>query len=253
LSLPTFETLTGAWIAVAIVALLALRGRRAAYGRYIEGSRAPLVGARYGWIGMESISAIGFALIFFNSDRTRALVPIVFFAMWELHYINRSWIYPSLARIKGHQMPISIMLLSIIFNVVNLSLNGYWLFHGGPLRDPSWLRDPRFIVGASLFVVGMAINISSDNILISLRRGTANGYVIPPARGLFRWVSCPNYLGEIVEWAGWAIATWSLAGLAFAIWTFCNLAPRALAHHRWYHERFADYPAQRRALLPFVI
>ena len=62
--------------------------------------------------------------------------------------------------------------------------------------------------------------------------------------------ACEFVKGEIVEWVGWAIATWSLPGLAFAAWTIANLAPRARAHHIWYHERFPDYPADRRALLP---
>ena len=35
--------------------------------------------------------------------------------------------------------------------------------------------------------------------------------------GVHRYVRHPNYLGEIVQWTGWAIMTWSLAGLAFAL------------------------------------
>ena len=66
-------------------------------------------------------------------------------------------------------------------------------------------------------------------------------------------MSCPNYLGEIVEWIGWAILTWSLAGASFAVWTAANLAPRALSNHRWYREQFTDYPPARRALIPFVL
>jgi hypothetical protein len=66
-------------------------------------------------------------------------------------------------------------------------------------------------------------------------------------------VSCPNYLGEIIEWSGWALATWSLAGAAFALYTIANLAPRAVAYHRWYRESFNDYPPARRALLPFIL
>jgi 3-oxo-5-alpha-steroid 4-dehydrogenase 1 len=26
-----------------------------------------------------------------------------------------------------------------------------------------------------------------------------------------------------------------------------------LAHHRWYREKFEDYPSGRRALIPFVL
>jgi protein-S-isoprenylcysteine O-methyltransferase Ste14 len=66
-------------------------------------------------------------------------------------------------------------------------------------------------------------------------------------------VSCPNYLGEMLEWFGWALATWSIAGLAFALYTVANLLPRALQHHRWYRAKFADYPADRKALVPYVI
>ena len=73
-----------------------------------------------------------------------------------------------------------------------------------------------------------------------------------PQGRLFRWVSCPNYLGETIEWAGWAIATWSMAGAAFAFWTAANLVPRAVAHHRWYRQKFPDYPNQRRAILPAI-
>ncbi|MXZ72004.1 MAG: hypothetical protein F4Z04_10970 [Acidobacteria bacterium] len=71
--------------------------------------------------------------------------------------------------------------------------------------------------------------------------------------GAFRYVSCPNYLGELLEWFGWALATWSLGGLAFFTYTAANLVPRALSHHRWYRERFADYPAGRKAVIPGVL
>jgi 3-oxo-5-alpha-steroid 4-dehydrogenase 1 len=73
-----------------------------------------------------------------------------------------------------------------------------------------------------------------------------------PHGGGYRFVSSPNYLGEILEWAGWAVAAWSPAGAAFAAYTIANLAPRAADHHRWYRERFPDYPPARRALVPFV-
>ena len=81
---------------------------------------------------------------------------------------------------------------------------------------------------------------------------TPGSYRIPRG-GLFRWVSCPNYLGEIVEWCGWAIATWSPAGAMFAAWTIANLLPRALSNHRWCRARFPDYPSERKALIPGLL
>ncbi len=77
------------------------------------------------------------------------------------------------------------------------------------------------------------------------------GYKIPRG-GAFEWVSGANYFGEIVEWGGFAAAAWSLPTAAFAIFTFCNIGPRAWHHHLWYRKRFDDYPCNRRAVIPFV-
>jgi steroid 5-alpha reductase family enzyme len=103
-----------------------------------------------------------------------------------------------------------------------------------------------------LFALGVYINIQSDNILLNLRKPGESGYKIPYG-GMFRYVSSPNYLGEIIEWTGYALACWSLPALSFAVWTIANLVPRAIAHHRWYQRQFSDYPAERKALIPFVI
>ena len=134
---------------------------------------------------------------------------------------------------------------------LNASLQAWWLAELGDY-PASWLLDPRFIIGAVVFVIGMRINRQSDNILLALREPGSSEYRIPHG-GMFRYVSAPNYLGEILEWIGWAIATWSLPGLAFALYTVANLLPRALTNHRWYQEKFPDYPPERRALIPGVL
>jgi len=85
--------------------------------------------------------------------------------------------------------------------------------------------------------------------LRGLRQPGESGYKISNDR-LFRWVSSPNYLGEITIWVGWAIATWSWPGLTFAFWTIANLLPRARANHAWYKATFPDYPPERKALVP---
>jgi 3-oxo-5-alpha-steroid 4-dehydrogenase 1 len=70
---------------------------------------------------------------------------------------------------------------------------------------------------------------------------------------LFRsYVSSPNYFGEIVEWCGWALAAWSVPGLAFVIFTAANLVPRAHANWSWYIANFPDYPRERKRVIPFL-
>lgn len=147
-------------------------------------------------------------------------------------------------------MPVAIMVSAIFFNLMNGFLNGYYLGNFVSYAV-DWLYAPQFIVGFILFIAGFYINNKSDTMLLNLRKPGETGYKIP--RGfLFEKVSCPNHLGEIIEWSGFAIMTWNIASFSFALWTFANLAPRSEAHHKWYKEKFEDYPKERKAVIPFL-
>ncbi len=238
-------------IGLGVATALALIFITAPYGRHGRGGWGPEVSARAGWLIMEVPACLGFLAIYLLGDLRLELVPLVLLGMWQLHYVYRTFVFPFLIRATGKTMPLSIALAAVVFNLLNAYVNARWISHLGTY-GAEWLTDPRFVVGFVVFCVGMTINHRADATLRSLRKPGETGYEIP--RGvLYRRISCPNYLGEIVEWFGWAIATWSLAGLAFALYTTANLAPRALAHHRWYRETFEDYPPERKALIPFVL
>lgn len=147
-------------------------------------------------------------------------------------------------------MPIVIMLMGLFFNLCNGFFLGYYL---GEFKAYSidWMYQPQFIVGSFIFFLGMGINWWADAVLIHLRKPKETDYKIPQ-KGLFKFISCPNLFGEVIEWCGFAILTWSLPGLAFFIWTFANLVPRALAHHQWYKSKFPEYPKSRKAIFPFI-
>ena len=147
-------------------------------------------------------------------------------------------------------MPLVIAFSAVFFNLINGSINGYYLGNFATY-ELSWLYDPRFIIGMILFFIGAYINISSDNILLKLRKPGETGYKIPHG-GLFKYVSTPNLFGEVIEWTGYAIATWSLPTASFAIWTFANLIPRGMDHHKWYIRNFKDYPKERKAIIPKI-
>ena len=55
-----------------------------------------------------------------------------------------------------------------------------------------------------------------------------------PHGGVFTYVSCANYLGELVQWGGWALATWSYAGLLWWLFALSTFVPRARDTHAWY-------------------
>jgi steroid 5-alpha reductase family enzyme len=149
-------------------------------------------------------------------------------------------------------MPLLIAVMAVLFNAVNSFINGYYLGTLQQQYNDSWLTDFRFIAGTLLFLAGMIINLTADEQLIHLRKSRTNGYQIPYGR-LFSQISCPNFFGEIIEWLGFALLCWSMPALSFLVWTISNLVPRALDHHRWYKKQFADYPANRKAVFPYLL
>lgn len=246
----TYQALAVLELALAALTFIVLRFITAPYGRHGRGGWGPTVAAPIGWAAMEFPAPVLFTVVYAQGTHRGALVPLVLLAMWQSHYLYRAFGYPLLLR-GARRMPVALVLLAIGFNTLNAWINASWVSQWGSYPT-DWLTDPRFLLGLTLFVTGSVANRSSDRTLRGLRAPGETGYRIPRGGG-YRWVSCPNYLGEIVAWTGWALATWSLAGVAFAAYTAANLVPRALDHHRWYRERFADYPAQRRALIPYLL
>ena len=245
-----FEALLTSWLALAAVAITTLMLFVVApYGRHARKGWGPSIDNRLAWVVMEAPAPLVFTACFVVGTHRDTLAAWVFLLLWEAHYIHRAFIYPFGLRGVGKRMPVLISGMALLFNGVNGYLNGRYLFAFSGGYTATWLADPRFVVGVGLFLAGTIINRKADHSLRDLRQPGESGYAIPRG-GLYEWVSCPNYLGEIIEWFGWAVATWSLAGLGFAVWVLANLVPRARAHHLWYRERFEDYPPARKALVP---
>jgi len=240
------------FLSLSAAAFVAIFFVTAPYGRYNRPGWGRIIQERWGWLLMESPSFFVFLVFFLLGPNNKGLPAVFFFVLWEAHYIQRSLVYPFLIRGRERGVPLSVIAMAFLFTSINSYLNSRWLFKFSPGYPLSWLTDPRFLAGAALFLAGFVINIHSDHILRSLRAPGESDYKIPWG-GLFRYVSCANYFGEIIEWSGWALATWSLPGLGFAVWTMANLVPRARSHHLWYHRTFPDYPKSRRALIPFVV
>jgi len=206
--------------------------------------------SRLGWILMESptVSLMLLFIIFFSGSL--GIVEMTFALIWMVHYIHRGFIWPLRAKFKGKRMSLIVVLLGSIFNLVNVYIQGSWIFIYGSY-EKEWLLSPFFIVGLLVFLIGLYINIKSDNILMELRKENGSGYHIPNGF-LYNKVSCPNYFGEILEWLGWFIMTLSPAGLVFLIWTMANLIPRAKSNHEWSIENIEGYPKDRKKVIPYL-
>lgn len=200
---------------------------------------------------MELPALLGFIFFFYTHAEYTNKVVLLFIILWCVHYVNRTLIFPLRIKTKGKQMPLLIVLSAIFFNLVNTFLIATYLAQNPENYPVSWLSSWQFISGFILFLTGFAINQYSDYLLIKLRKPGEVSYKIPNGF-LFRFVSCPNLFGEILEWTGFALATWCLPGFAFLMWTCANLIPRGIAHHKWYLERFENYPKNRKAIFPFI-
>ena len=146
-------------------------------------------------------------------------------------------------------MPIGIMFMGISFNILTAWMQGYWIFNIAYTPEyPAlfvqygtvWLLSAPFIIGVILFLAGFIINLHSDYIIRHLRKDPTDTKHYFPKGGLFKYVTSANYFGELLEWLGFAILTWSVSGLVFFIWTFANLVPRAHAIHKKYRQNFPE-------------
>lgn len=254
ISVTAFNTFLVIMAIIAVVVFVVLHFVEAGYGMMYTKKWGATIDNRVGWVLMEAPVLVAMGLLWWFSPRRFEAAPLVMFILFELHYVQRSFIFPMLIRTKG-RMPLSIIIMGVVFNVLNAFMQGGWIFYeSAPDRYPvSWLCSWQFMAGSVLFVAGMAINIHSDSVIRNLRRpGDTRHYL--PRRGMFRYVSSANYFGEFVEWTGFAVLTWSWAGAVFALWTFANLAPRAARIHKRYAiefgKEFTDMQVSR--ILPFI-
>lgn len=245
---------------MAVIVFVALFFFKAGYGYLSSSNWGPKISNRTAWVLMEApafIFMLYYTLRFAYSGADTGNSRAVLFTMagfYLLHYFQRSFIFPLMMRGKS-KMPIAIMTMGLVFNTLNAYLIGYWLFAEAPsgMYGTEWFKSPQFIIGTLVFFIGMAINLHSDHVIRNLRKpGDTKHYI--PRKGLYRYVTSANYFGEFTEWVGYAILTWSPAGMLFAIWTFANLGPRAKSLTEKYEKEFGEeyIELEKKHIIPFI-
>lgn len=239
---------------IAVVVFLALFFVNAGYGKFYNKRWGPTLDNHLGWFLMEAPVFVAMLVLWWLSDRRTDYVRLVFLLLFEAHYFHRSFIFP--LQLRGHsRMPWAIVGMGALFNTLNAFMQGGWIFYISPadMYPASWLRSLPFIAGVVIFAAGMFINIQSDTIIRHLRQPGDTAHYLPKG-GMFRYVAGANYLGEFMEWAGFALLTWSWSGAVFALWTFANLAPRAARTHDLYASEFPEEfdPQKVKRIIPFI-
>lgn len=256
---PTFDTALAIGFAIALATLLGSLFFETPYGRFADESFGVSLDPRLGWFLMELPATLSFVYFFFRGDDPYSPYALFVLFVWAVHYANRGFVMPALMRVPRGQKS-SFSLVVVVIGCIVTTLHGYLnatysaTFAGR--EGFSWFADPRFLAGIALYYAAFFANLHSDHIVRNLRTpeevaAGVKSYRIPQG-GLFRYVSNPSYLSELALWLGFALFTWSLPGVYILLVSAANLVPRAISTHAWYKQRFPDYPASRRILIPFV-
>ena len=243
-------------IAMAVTALfvfVALFFVKAGYGYLYNPKFGFPVPNKVAWVLMEAPVFVAMWVLWWLGGKTTEAAPLVLFSIIQIHYFQRSFIFPMLIRGRS-KMPVSIMLMGATFNTLNALMQGGWLFFFAP-KDyyADWFCKPYIYIGVAVWLFGFVTNIHSDYIIRNLRKpGDTKHYI--PRGGMFRFVSSANYFGELMEWVGYAIASLSWSGVVFALWTFANLGPRANSLYKRYADEFGDEFTSlgRKRIIPFI-
>lgn len=195
----------------------------------------PLLGALMAWYGNTSTAA----WVFLALHGTYGLV----WMLKDLGFPDPAW--QARVTIGGG------------LNAFLLVLGPYWLFGwlliSGvsqpryPLSDGAW-----FCLCISLCLFGSALMIAADAqkfFTLRLRRGLITD-------GVHRYVRHPNYLGEMMIYASFALLAWHWIPVAVLAWVWggvfaVNMVMKEASLSR--HPEWADYRRRSWWLVPFVL
>lgn len=249
-----FNGLIYCMVGLAVVVFVCLYFVTAGYGQFRTKEWGWSIDNKVAWVLMEAPAFLTMLAIWWWSGCPTMAPQIVLLGLFLLHYFQRSFIFPLLMSGRS-KMPVTIMLSGVTFNVINGIMQGgalYWFPREAYQEGWSYLTHPAAIVGMVVFFLGMAVNLHSDHVIRHLRQpGDTRHYL--PEKGMYRYVTSANYLGELIEWTGFAIIAGSLAAWVFVWWTAANLVPRAHAIHKKYRAEFGNEAmGDRKRIIPLL-
>lgn len=246
-------------IVLAIGVFIGLQFVTVPYGMTSNNRWGISIRSNVGWFLMESPVFVAMLILYIVSLKYGIKpfnwVTFAIFIFFQAHYFQRSFLFPLMMRGQS-KMPISLILTGAFFNVLNALMQGGWLFYFCPkdYYTIDWFWSPQFIIGGIIFLAGMIINMQSDKIIRQLRtERTDNNYYLP-CRWLFKHINSANYFGEILEWIGFAILSWSISGVVFVLWSIANIVPRSKAVYERYSQFFGEEFTRlnRWKIFPFI-
>jgi very-long-chain enoyl-CoA reductase len=193
--------------------------------------------------------------LFYGHVDTNSYDYIVNFAAgcWAVHYAKRLYETLFVHRFSHATMPLRNLFKNCSY---------YWLFAmyvAYHVNHPLYTApcSCQFYIGAATFVLGEIGNLCVHLALRDLRPPGTTVRKIPMPTNLFttlfNFVSCPNYTYEIISWIGFTVMTSCLPAGLFTFAGAYQMTMWALGKHKAYKKEFANYPKNRKAIIPFII
>ncbi len=245
------DLICSALFVVSGIVFVATGIKPAPYGRYVRPGFGPGLPPRLAWFSMAAPGLGLFGYVIWEAPALGQVVPSILIGFWLAHFAHRCLVHPLQIRSRV-RVPLAVVALGVLVCSALAYVNAHAVGGWGREYPVRWLWSVRFLYGTLVFGTGFVVNRYADWKLCRLRTESGQDRALPRG-GVFDELACPNYLGEMMMWIGWAILTWSKAGFAMAAISVATLVPRGYSHLLWYRRTFREYPPSRRAVIPFLL
>ena len=174
--------------------------------------------------------------------------------MFTAHFAKRELETLFVHRFGNDTMPLSNIFKNSGYYWLFALWNAYMTLH--PLYTVPACASQRY-AGMAIFAVSELLNLKAHLDLRNLRPAGTRIRRVPQGI-LFKYISCPNYLFEILSWVGFTLASQSVAAAVFTCVGAAQMTAWAVQKHKRYRKEFDGqegrelYPQGRKVLIPFL-
>ncbi|KAH7040699.1 3-oxo-5-alpha-steroid 4-dehydrogenase-domain-containing protein [Microdochium trichocladiopsis] len=175
------------------------------------------------------------------------------FAMIMLHFLKREYETVFVHKFSAATMPVANIFWNSIFYWSAAGLLGAFEIYA-PFSPAALAKDPiTTYLGIALFVFGQVGNFRIHKYLSGLRKPGETDRKLPQGF-TFQLVTCPNYMFEVIAWAGIIIATRSPSLIFFISIGIYYMWTWGWGKEKAYRKQFGDqYKKKRSVMLPGLL
>ena len=220
------------------------RRLRLPYGKFRTGAG---VNSRAGLALAYATPVFVYIALWVEGGSPRTLYHLAVFGAFLCHFVRRIF---EVSFVNSYSRPTplrALVIIAFLYGGVAASCAFFQVRTFGQPTSPLI-----FILGILTFAFGEVLNGYHHWLLARLRPLGVRIYVVP-RHGLFGWVACPHYLGEILSFVGYAIMSGLLPVWGNTLVASAYLSARANSTLNWYRrEKPLTIPSRWHRLIPFA-